>query len=115
MEISYEGEKIRLTKADVLSLDIATHTGYHSIHGSGTWDFTEAKYRNNNKQHKDFRDTVMAFIKEHRIKQVVVEDVSAEASSLRYAMNSTSRSQSPLTPNQSKNGLPAMERQIKKR
>ena len=77
MEISYEGEKIRLTKADVLSLDIATHTGYHSIHGSGTWDFTEAKYRNNNKQHKDFRDTVMAFIKEHRIKQVVVEDVSA--------------------------------------
>ena len=55
MEISYEGEKIRLTKADVLSLDIATHTGYHSIHGSGTWDFTEAKYRNNNKQHKAFR------------------------------------------------------------
>lgn len=77
MEVQYKGEKVKLTKADVLSLDIATHTGYHSVHSSGTWDFSEAKHRNNNKQHKAFRDTLIAYINEHNIKQIVAEDVTA--------------------------------------
>lgn len=80
MEIIYDGQKITLTRDQVLSLDIATHTGYHSTHSSGTWDFTEGLHRNNNKQHKAFRDTVMGYIIEHNIRQVVAEDVSAGSS-----------------------------------
>ena len=69
-----------LTKDQVLSLDIATHTGYHSVHGSGTWDFTESMRRNVNKQHKAFRETVMNYIVEHGIRHIVAEDVSAGTS-----------------------------------
>lgn len=63
-------------KTEVLALDIATHTGYYSMHGSDTWNFTESKKRNDNKQHKDFRDTVMKFIIQYGIKQVVAEDIN---------------------------------------
>lgn len=77
MEIIYEGQKHILTRDEVLSLDIATHCGYHSTHVSGTWDFTESLHRNNNKQHKAFRDTLLAEIRQHGVKQVVAEDVSA--------------------------------------
>lgn len=77
MDIIYEGKKTTLTKDEVLSLDIATHCGYHARGASGTWDFTESLRRNNNKQHKAFRDTLIAFIKEHNIHQIVAEDVSA--------------------------------------
>lgn len=70
----------KLTKDQVLGLDIATHTGYHSVHGSGTWDFTESMRRNNNKQHGAFRQTVMNYIQEHGICQIVAEDVSAGTS-----------------------------------
>lgn len=70
----------QLTRDRVLGLDIATHTGFHSVHGSGTWDFTESMRRNGNKQHKAFRDTVMSFITEHGICQIVAEDVSAGTS-----------------------------------
>lgn len=66
-----------LTKFDVLALDVATLTGYYSAHGSGTWDFKESKRRNDNKQHKAFRDTLINFITEHGIKQVYAEDVNA--------------------------------------
>lgn len=66
----------KLTKEQVLALDIATHTGFFSTHERGTWDFTESMRRNNNKQHQAFRDTVMGFIQEHGIKQIVIEDVS---------------------------------------
>lgn len=55
MELKHE-RTAKLTKDQVLGLDIATHTGYHSVHGSGTWDFTESMRRNGNKQHKAFRD-----------------------------------------------------------
>ena len=65
-----------LTKKDILALDIATHTGYYSLHEGGTWNFTESKRKNNNKQHKDFRDTLMAFIQKYDIKQIVAEDVN---------------------------------------
>ena len=74
-------EKIScLTKEQVLGLDIATHCGFHSVHGSGTWDFTESMRRNGNKQHKAFRDTLIKYIKEHGICHIVAEDVSAGTS-----------------------------------
>jgi Holliday junction resolvasome RuvABC endonuclease subunit len=66
----------RLTKGQVLGLDIATHTGYFSMHGRGTWNFTESMRRNNNKQHGSFRQTLMEFITKHGIKMIVAEDVS---------------------------------------
>lgn len=64
-----------LTREQVLALDIATKTGYYSVHESGTWNFTESKARNDNKQHKDFRDTLLDFIAPHGIRQIVAEDV----------------------------------------
>lgn len=65
-----------LIKSEVLALDIATHTGYYSTHENGLWNFTESKKRNNNKQHKDFRDTLLSFIRTHGIRQVVAEDIN---------------------------------------
>lgn len=73
-------ETTKLTRDQVLSLDVATHCGFHSTHESGTWDFTESMRRNGNKQHKAFRDTLMQFIAGHGIKQIVAEDVSAGTS-----------------------------------
>jgi len=63
-------------KGEILALDMATLTGYYSVHGSGTWNFRESLRRNDNKQHKDFRDRVLGFMVEHGIRQVVAEDVS---------------------------------------
>lgn len=71
-----ETTEYELTKKDILALDVAQHCGYFSQHGRGTWDFTESKRRNDNKQHKAFRDTLMAFIQEYGIKQIVAEDVN---------------------------------------
>ena len=65
-----------VVKSDVLALDIATHTGYYSLHEGGIWNFTESIRKNNLKQHKDFRDTVMSFIQTFGIKQVVAEDIN---------------------------------------
>ncbi|MGL5690378.1 MAG: crossover junction endodeoxyribonuclease RuvC [Bacteroidales bacterium] len=65
-----------LTIDQLLSLDIATKTGYYSTHESGTWDFTESLRRNNNKQHKAFRTTLIEFINKHNIRQIVAEDVA---------------------------------------
>ena len=66
----------KLTRDQVLALDIATHCGYHSMHGGGTWNFTESMRRNNNKQHAAFRNTLMSFIQDNGIKQIIAEDVS---------------------------------------
>lgn len=66
---------VDLKKEDILALDIATHTGYYSMHGSGTWDFTERK-SNDWKQHLDFRTTVLNFITKYNIRLVVAEDVN---------------------------------------
>ena len=60
----------------MLALDIETHTGYHSVYEGGTWDFSECWKRNQNKQHKVFRDTIMNFIQKHDIKFIVAEDVN---------------------------------------
>lgn len=65
-----------LKKEQILALDIATFTGYYSTHEAGTWNFTESKHRNNNKQHKDFRDTLIEFIQKYGIRKVVAEDVN---------------------------------------
>ena len=70
----------QLKREDVLGLDIATHCGYHSCHESGTMDFTESMRRNNNKQHKAFRDWLISFVTTYGIKQIVAEDVSAGSS-----------------------------------
>ena len=67
---------IPIGKEHVLALDIATHTGYYSVHESGTWNFTESKKRNDNKQHKDFRDTLLSFIKDYGILRIVAEDIN---------------------------------------
>lgn len=64
------------TTNQVLALDIATHCGFHSVHSSGTWNFTESKKRNDNKQHKAFRDTLVNYITQYDIKQIVAEDVA---------------------------------------
>lgn len=65
-----------LCKEQVLGLDIATMCGYYSTHEAGAWNFYESKARNDNKQHKAFRDTLISFIARHGIKQVVAEDVN---------------------------------------
>lgn len=75
MESQELNNKQQLRKEQILSLDIATMTGYYSSHGSGAWNFYESKIRNNNKKHKAFRDTVMDFIQEHGIKMIVAEGV----------------------------------------
>lgn len=74
-----EKHEEKITKEKVLALDIATHCGYHSAYGGGTWNFTESMRRNNNKQHKAFRDTLINFIEAHDIKMIVAEDVSVNS------------------------------------
>ena len=32
----------RLTRSEILALDVATTTGYYSLHGSGAWRFYHA-------------------------------------------------------------------------
>lgn len=65
-----------MCKQQVLGLDIATMCGYYSTHESGAWNFYESKARNDNKQHKAFRATLIDFITQHDIRQVVAEDVN---------------------------------------
>lgn len=69
-------ESDKVTREQVLGLDIATHTGYYSVHESGTWNFTESKRRNGNKMHGAFRIMLLAFIRRYGIRRIVAEDVS---------------------------------------
>lgn len=69
-------ETEELKREQVLALDIATHCGYYCVHESGTWNFTEGKKRNDNKQHLALKDTLTAFIRKHGIQRIVAEDVS---------------------------------------
>lgn len=71
-----QNEVAPLTRNEVAALDIATHTGYYCLTEGGTWNFTESMRRNNNKQHKAFRDTLIDFIQRNGIRQIVAEDVS---------------------------------------
>lgn len=63
-------------RKEVLALDIATHTGYFSVHEAGTWNFTESRRRNGNKMHGAFRTVLVSFIHAYGIRRVVAEDVS---------------------------------------
>jgi Holliday junction resolvasome RuvABC endonuclease subunit len=65
-----------LSRSQILALDVATVTGYYSLHGSGTWNFSESLARNGRKQHKAFRDTLIGFITLYGIRKIVAEDVS---------------------------------------
>lgn len=65
----------KITRDEILSLDIAEHCGYYSTHGGGTWNFTQRKGKDAPDQFEVFLDTIEAFIKKHNIKQVVAEDV----------------------------------------
>lgn len=69
-------ENSLLTREQVLALDIATHTGYFSLHEAGVWNFTESKRRNDNKMHGAFRVMLMAFIHRYGIRRIVAEDVA---------------------------------------
>ena len=69
-------ENSLLTREQVLALDIATHTGYFSLHEAGVWNFTESKRRNGNKMHGAFRVMLMAFIRRYGIRRIVAEDVA---------------------------------------
>lgn len=75
MENHVSGNNI-LTREQVLALDIATHTGYFSLHEAGVWNFTESKRRNGNKMHGAFRAMLLAYMCRYGIRQVVAEDVS---------------------------------------
>lgn len=75
----------KLSKRDVLSVDIAEHTGYYSTHGYGTWYFppTERapkKLGSEYEQHRQFYLTVKNFILEHHIRVVAAEDVNVSRS-----------------------------------
>src|SRR5574344_80193 len=72
-----------LKRENVLSLDVATHCGYYSIFGSGTWYFptTEKatkKMGADYQQHTAFRNCIERFIEAHNIKVVAAEDVIYE-------------------------------------
>lgn len=69
-------ENSLLTREQVLALDIATHTGYFSLHEAGVWNFTESKRRNGNKMHGAFRTMLLAYMRRYDIRQVVAEDVA---------------------------------------
>nr|DAP98292.1 MAG TPA: RuvC [Bacteriophage sp.] len=69
-------ESDKVTREQVLGLDIATHTGFYSVHESGTWNFTESKRRNGNKMHGAFRVMLLSFIRRYGIRRIVAEDVS---------------------------------------
>lgn len=73
---SPKSNETKLNRSQLLALDIATHTGFYCIQENGTWNFTESKKRNNNKQHKDFRDTIIACIHSNGIRQIVAEDIN---------------------------------------
>lgn len=69
-------ETEELRREHILALDVAIHCGYYSVHESGTWNFTEGKRRNGNKQHLALKDTLTEFIVGHGIRRIVAEDVS---------------------------------------
>lgn len=68
-----------LKPEEVLTLDIATKTGYYHVSdGGGVWDFAPAVKRNDRKTYKAFRDTLVQFIKANNIRQIVAEDVNVK-------------------------------------
>ena len=65
-----DSENSVLTREQVLALDIATHTGYFSLHEAGTWNFTESKRRNGNKMHGAFRTTLLSLLRRYDMRRL---------------------------------------------
>jgi hypothetical protein len=78
-----DSENSVLTREQVLALDIATHTGYFSLHEAGTWNFTESKRRNGNKMHGAFRTTLLSLLRRYGIRRVGVEGAGSQPSRAR--------------------------------
>lgn len=74
--VNHASTTCKLRRTQLLALDVATTTGYYSLHGSGAWNFSERLASNNGKQHKAFRDRLLGFITEHGIRKIVAEDIS---------------------------------------
>ena len=66
----------QITRDEVLSMDIATHTGYYSTHASGTWNFKKKQRENDSVEMMKFYETVKEFVLKYGIKQIVVEDIN---------------------------------------
>lgn len=70
-----------LTKWQVLSLDVAQHTGFYSCKESGTVFFPNTdkapkKLGPDYEQHKAFRDWIVSMVKKHGFRLIVAEDVN---------------------------------------
>lgn len=65
----YEG----IGRNNVLALDIAQHCGFHSVHESGTWDFTKVPHKRH--EHKSFREALIYMIEKYDIKLITAEDL----------------------------------------
>lgn len=73
---SPESSSGRLTRFELLALDVATTTGYYSLHGSGAWRFHATRHR---RTYLEFYRTLREFILRHGIRRIVAEDVSFNA------------------------------------
>lgn len=65
-----------LERTELLALDVATTTGYYSLHGSGAWRFHATRHR---RTYLEFYRTLREFILRHGIRRIVAEDVSFNA------------------------------------
>ena len=74
----------KLTRSQVLGLDLATITGYYSAHGHGSWNFRPGKERNGNKPYFAFYTTLKTFIRQHGIRKIVTEDINFSAHNSDY-------------------------------
>ena len=66
----------RITRSEILALDVATTTGYYSLHGSGAWRFHATRHR---RTYLAFYRTLREFVLRHGIRRIVAEDVSFNA------------------------------------
>lgn len=69
-----ENENDRITRDDILSLDMAERCGYYSTRGYGTWDFRPKQSKNAVEQHLLFYNTLVEYVKTHGIKLIIAED-----------------------------------------
>jgi len=70
-----------LTKWQILSLDVAQHTGFYSCKEYGTAYFPNTdkapkKLGEDYEQHKAFRDWIIGMVRKHGFKMIAAEDVN---------------------------------------
>lgn len=68
----------KITRDNILSLDIATHCGYYSTSESGTWNFTQRSGHSAIEQHLMFYNTLKEFVQKNNIKLIIAEDVNVK-------------------------------------